>query len=145
MIHASSVAVSREHRRAKTDRLDTELLKRGFLGWLRGERGHCSMSRGSITQPERSRDLDAFGAVLLRRANDSCGPAPQSALCELGETATGNQGSRPPPTWDLLLGGIVSMIRGGLVPAAIIARLPRGRAGPSQPPISAPGSSGRTP
>jgi transposase len=39
------VAVSREHRRAKTDRLDTELLKRGFLGWLRGERGHCSMAR----------------------------------------------------------------------------------------------------
>jgi transposase len=37
IIHASSVAVSREHRRAKTDRLDTELLKRAFLGWLRGE------------------------------------------------------------------------------------------------------------
>ena len=32
VIHPSSVAVSREHRRAKTDRLDTELLKRGFLG-----------------------------------------------------------------------------------------------------------------
>ena len=45
MIHPSSVAVSREHRRAKTDRLDTELLKRAFLGWLRGERGHCSMAR----------------------------------------------------------------------------------------------------
>ena len=45
VIHPSSVAVSREHRRAKTDRLDTELLKRGFLGWLRGERGHCSMVR----------------------------------------------------------------------------------------------------
>ena len=45
VIHASSLAVSREHRRAKTDRLDTELLKRGFLGWLRGERGHCSMAR----------------------------------------------------------------------------------------------------
>src|SRR6516165_4342704 len=45
VIHASSVAVTREHRRAKTDRLDTELLKRGFLGWLRGERGHCSMAR----------------------------------------------------------------------------------------------------
>ena len=42
VIHPSSVAVSREHRRAKTDRLDTELLKRGFLGWLRGERGHCA-------------------------------------------------------------------------------------------------------
>src|SRR3979490_3109178 len=45
VIHPSSVAVPREHRRAKTDRLDTEFLKRGFLGWLRGERGHCSMAR----------------------------------------------------------------------------------------------------
>ncbi len=43
VIHAASVAVSREHRRAKTDRLDTELLKRAFLGWLRGERDHCKM------------------------------------------------------------------------------------------------------
>jgi transposase len=44
VIHPTSVAVSREHRRAKTDRLDTELLKRAFLGWLRGEPGHCSMA-----------------------------------------------------------------------------------------------------
>ena len=43
VIHSSSVAVSREHRRAKTDRLDTALLMRVFVGWLRGERGHCSM------------------------------------------------------------------------------------------------------
>lgn len=44
VIHATSVAVSREHRRAKTDRMDTAMLQRGFLGWLRGERGHCSMA-----------------------------------------------------------------------------------------------------
>jgi transposase len=44
VIHAASVAVSREHRRAKTDRLDTEQLKRSFLGWLRGERDHCKMA-----------------------------------------------------------------------------------------------------
>jgi len=44
VIHASSVAVPREHRRAKTDRLDTGLLKRAFLGWLRGERDHCKMA-----------------------------------------------------------------------------------------------------
>ena len=50
VIHPTSVAVSREHRRAKTDRLDTELLKRAFLGWLRGERGHCSMAK--IPTPE---------------------------------------------------------------------------------------------
>jgi len=43
VIHATSIAVSREHRRAKTDRLDTALLKRAFLRWLRGERDHCSM------------------------------------------------------------------------------------------------------
>ena len=43
VIHPASVAVSREHRRAKTDRLDTDLLKRAFLGWLRGERDHCKM------------------------------------------------------------------------------------------------------
>ena len=44
VIHPTSVAVSREHRRAKTDRLDTELLKRAFIGWLRGETDHCSMA-----------------------------------------------------------------------------------------------------
>lgn len=43
VIHSTSVAISREHRRAKTDRLDTAMLLRVFLGWLRNERGHCSM------------------------------------------------------------------------------------------------------
>jgi transposase len=45
VIHPNSIAVSREPRpppgqacRAKTDRLDPALLKRTFLGWLRGER-----------------------------------------------------------------------------------------------------------
>jgi transposase len=52
VIHASSVAVSREHRRAKTDRLDTELLKRAFLGWLRGERDHCKMVAIPTTEDE---------------------------------------------------------------------------------------------
>src|SRR5258707_6525451 len=52
VIHASSVAVSREHRRGKTDRLDTELLKRAFLGWLRGERDHCKMVAIPTTKDE---------------------------------------------------------------------------------------------
>ncbi|CAH2603400.1 transposase [Rhodovastum atsumiense] len=43
VIHSTSVAISREHRRAKTDRLDTAMLMRVFMGWLRGERGHCGM------------------------------------------------------------------------------------------------------
>jgi transposase len=62
VIHASSVAVSREHRRAKTDRLDTELLKRAFVGWLRGERDHCktagipTLREEDAKRPSRERE-----------------------------------------------------------------------------------------
>ena len=55
VIHPTSVAVSREHRRAKTDRLDTELLKRAFLGWLRGEKRHCSMAAIPTLEEEDTR------------------------------------------------------------------------------------------
>ena len=55
VIHPTSVAVSREHRRAKTDRLDTELLKRAFLGWLRGEPDHCSMAAVPTLDEEDAR------------------------------------------------------------------------------------------
>jgi transposase len=81
VIHASSVAVSRERRRAKTDRLDTENLKRAFLGWLRGERDHCKMvaiptldqedgkrpsrERESLVG-ERSRLVNRMKAALVR-------------------------------------------------------------------------------
>ncbi len=81
VIHAASVAVSREHRRAETDRLDTALLKRAFLGWLRGEPGHCSMvtipsceeedakrpsrERESLVK-ERTRLINAMKAELAR-------------------------------------------------------------------------------
>ena len=62
VIHASSVAVPREHRRAKTDQIDTALLKRSFLGWLRGERGHCkmvaipSLAEEDARRPNRERE-----------------------------------------------------------------------------------------
>lgn len=55
VIHATSVAVSREHRRAKSDRLDTEQLIRAFLGWLRGEARHCSMARLPTLEEEDAR------------------------------------------------------------------------------------------
>ncbi len=44
VIHPTSIPVSRERRRAKTDRLDIGLLKRALLGWLRGEKKHCTMA-----------------------------------------------------------------------------------------------------
>ena len=42
VIHPTSIPVSREHRRAKTDRLDAGSLMRSVLG--RGEPKHCSMA-----------------------------------------------------------------------------------------------------
>ena len=51
VIHPNSIPVPREHRRAKTDRLDTRLLKRAFLGWLRGEAGQ--LHDGGDPQPRR--------------------------------------------------------------------------------------------
>jgi transposase len=81
VIHSASVAVSREHRRAKTDRLDAELLMRAFLGWLRGEKRHCSMvtiptaeeedarrpnrERGNLVT-ERTRLINQIKAILVR-------------------------------------------------------------------------------
>src|SRR5689334_18574573 len=55
VIHPTSVPVPREHRRAKTDRLDTGLLKRAFLGWLRGEPEHCSMAGVPTLEEEDAR------------------------------------------------------------------------------------------
>jgi len=55
VIHATSIPVSREHRRAKSDRLDTELLMRALLGWLRGERKHCQMVRIPTIEEEDAR------------------------------------------------------------------------------------------
>jgi transposase len=43
VMHSTSIPVSREHHRAKSDRLDLTLLLRALLGWLRGEPKHCSM------------------------------------------------------------------------------------------------------
>jgi transposase len=65
VIHASRVAVSREHRRAKTDRLDVELLKRAFLGWLRGERDHCKMAAIPTLELEDARRPSREREVLV--------------------------------------------------------------------------------
>ena len=66
VIHPSSVPVSREHRRAKTDRLDTELLKRAFLGWLRGEPNHCSMAAIPTLEDEDARRPSRERESLVR-------------------------------------------------------------------------------
>jgi transposase len=58
VMHASSIAMPREHRRAKTDRLDTASLKRAFLGWLRGEAHHCRMAQIPTLEEGRRQAAD---------------------------------------------------------------------------------------
>src|SRR6476659_10487396 len=83
VIHASSVAVSREHRRAKTDRLDTELLKRALLGWLRGERDHCKMVAIPTTKDEDARRPNREHASLIGERS-RIGTRMKAALIRLG-------------------------------------------------------------
>jgi transposase len=83
VIHSTSVAVSREHRRAKTDRLDTAMLMRVFLGWLRGERGHCGMVAIPTIEEEDakrpSRERESLVGERTRIANRM-----KSTLARLG-------------------------------------------------------------
>jgi transposase len=71
VIHPTSISVSREHRRAKSDRLDLGLLLRALLGWLRGEPKHCSMvavpslAEEDAKRPIRERDRLVVEATRL--------------------------------------------------------------------------------
>jgi len=73
VMHPTSIPVSREHRRAKSDRLDLGLLQRAFLGWLRGERKHCSMvaiaSREEEDGKRPLREREALTAEGTRLTN----------------------------------------------------------------------------
>ncbi len=83
VIHATSVAVSREHKRAKTDRLDMAMLMRVFLGWLRGERGHCGMVAVPTIEEEDakrpSRERESLAGERTRVINRM-----KAALARLG-------------------------------------------------------------
>src|SRR5271169_6118178 len=113
VIHAASVAVSREHRRAKTDRLDTELLKRAFLGWLRGERDHCKVvaiptlkdedakrpnrERESLVG-EQSRIVNRMKAALIRLGIRGFNPKLKKAAGRLEDLRTPDGEPIPPNT-----------------------------------------------
>jgi transposase len=113
VIHPTSVAVSREHRRAKTDRLDTELLIRAFLGWLRGEPDHCSMAAIPNLQEEdakrptrerenlvgeRTRIVNRMKACLIRFGIRNFNPILRRATERLNALCTPEGVSLPPNT-----------------------------------------------
>src|SRR5262249_5846629 len=113
VIHAASVAVPREHRRAKTDRLDTEHLKRAFLGWLRGERNHCKMcaiptaAEEDAKRPHREREtlvgehttiINRIKATLARLGIRSFNPKLKTAPERLEHVRTPEGEPIPPNT-----------------------------------------------
>jgi len=113
VIHAASVAVSREHRRAKTDRLDSELLKRAFLGWLRGERDHCKMvaiptaKDEDAKRPNREREslvgeqnriINRMKAALIRLGIRGFNPKLKRAAGRLKDLRTPEGEPIPPNT-----------------------------------------------
>src|ERR1700716_678960 len=113
VIHASSVAVSREHRRAKTDRLETALLKRSFLGWLRGERDHCKMVAIPTTKDEdakrpnrerqslvgeQTRIVNRMKAALIRLGIRGFNPKLKKAVGRLEDLRTPEGEPIPPNT-----------------------------------------------
>jgi transposase len=113
VIHPTSVAVSREHRRAKTDRLDTELLKRAFLGWLRGEPDHCSMAAVPTLEQEdakrpsrereglvgeRTRIVNRMKGALARLGVRGFKPTLRNAAERLAALRTAEGAPLPPNT-----------------------------------------------
>jgi transposase len=105
--------VSREHRRAKTDRLDTQLLLRAVLGWLRGERKHCGMvaiptlAEEDARRPhrehetlvgERSRLINRMKAALVRLGIRGFNIKLRKAVERLAELRTPEGAPLPPNT-----------------------------------------------
>jgi transposase len=110
VIHPASVAVSRERKRAKTDRLDAAMLLRVLLGWLRGERGHCSMvaipslAEEDAKRPsreretlvgERARITNRIKAALIRFGIRGFNPLLRKAAQNLEKLQTAEGGPLP--------------------------------------------------
>lgn len=110
VMHASSIAVPRDRKRAKTDRLDTGLLMRALLGWLRGEQGHCSMvgvpsiEEEDAKRPNREREnlvgertrlVNRMKAMMARLGIRGFNPALRKSNSEVDDLRT-PEGARLP-------------------------------------------------
>ena len=111
VVDAASIAVNRRHRRAKTDRIDTAMLRRGFLGWLRGEPGHCSMAivptlaeedakrphreRESLVQ-ERTSTINRMKSILIQFGVRDFNPVLRKAAQKLHAVQTPEGVPLPP-------------------------------------------------
>jgi transposase len=66
VVDAASIAVSRRHRRAKTDKIDGETLVRTLMAWSRGEPRVCSMVRIPTVEEEDRRRTGRERKALVK-------------------------------------------------------------------------------
>ena len=110
VMHPASIAVERRGKRAKTDRLDVDLLLTTLIGWLRGEPGRCTMSpipteeEEDLREPGRRRETlvrarlkveNQITSLLIRYGIEAFKPRLRSAEKKLDELKTFD--SRPLP------------------------------------------------
>lgn len=111
VMQPSSIPVERRHRRAKTDRIDVELLLRTLLAWLRGEPRVCTMvaiptpEEEDARRPTRERERLVGDRLRLENQLESIqarfgiaglNPRRRDAATRL-EALTDRQGSPLPP------------------------------------------------
>ena len=103
VMHPASIAVERRGKRAKTDRLDVDLLLTTLIGWLRGEPGRCTMSpipteeEEDLREPGRRRETlvqarlkveNQIASLLIRYGIKTFKPRLKSAERKLDELKT---------------------------------------------------------
>jgi transposase len=111
VVDPASIAVSRRHRRAKTDALDLEVLMRTLLAWRRGERRVCAMvrvpcvehedvRRGSRERErlvkERTQHVNRIKALLATQGILDFQPTHKEARQRLEDVITGDGRVLPP-------------------------------------------------
>ena len=117
VMHPSSIAVERRGRRAKTDRIDVDMLLGTLLGWLRGEPRRCTMApipseaEEDMREPGREREAlvsarlkleNQIGSQLIRFGIVAFRPRLKKAAQKLEELRTFDGRPLPPKTMEKL-------------------------------------------
>jgi transposase len=117
IMHPASIPVERKGRRAKTDRIDLDMLLRTLLAWLRGEPRVCSMVRipdaaeEDMRRPERERERlvserialeNRVGNLLCLHGVAGFKPRLRKAAERLEELRDFDGGALPPKLMDEL-------------------------------------------
>lgn len=115
VMHPASIAVERRGRRAKTDRIDLDMLLGALLGWLRGEPRRCTMApipteaEEDRREPGREREAlvvarlkveNQIGSQLIRFGIEGFNPRLKKAAQKLEDLRSPDGRPLPPKTME---------------------------------------------